>query len=552
MQKLFYLPLFHDKLHTLMLIFFKKTAPYFLLLAPVFLFGTNNIVVLKDSLQYYNGRQKAEALFNLSNYYYAINTDSTLYYVEKALAEYAEINDEKGKVRCYGMLADIYSDYGMYDTAIVMAYKVIEWGEPRNDPRTFIAYLELGNIYSKTKQIEKAKVFYLKAISGNYLPARRAAFANLGLVFLTDKEYDSALFYFEGGLQEYYHTDTSLHINKVNIASILLNIASVEYGKGEFENGIKLLFRCLEISREIDYKLLTAEIYLKLGNGYRFLNQDDISLAYYLKAKSIADSLNIYPIREAVYKKLSDYYHQNRKYDTAYYYLSAYNEVHDSLMQQTLRSSVSEMEINYAIKEKTTKIELLSKEKKILMGLAVSIIVGILFIAFIIVLLLNRHRVKLQNARDMAETRAEMEKTKLDKSKQEMKRIVAGLKEKSAFIGELEKEIHKLSIISEEKQFEEKIAKLRETRILTNDDWEEYFRVFSEIYPSFFSKEKDFYDLSTGDKRQLVFLKLGLTQIQTAHLMGISPEGVKRARQRLSKKIGVNDTKELKGHIDSL
>ena len=535
-----------------MLTIFKKIVLYFLLFAPVFLFGTNNIETLKDSLKYFSGLQKAEALFDLSNYYYAGNTDSTLFYVEKALEEYTELNDEKGKVRCYGMLADIYADYGMYDTAIVMAYKVIDWGEKRNDPRTFIAYLELGNIYSRTGQIEKSKEFYLKAIGGSYLPAKRAAFANLGLVFLAAKEYDSASFYFNGGLQEYYHTDTSLRINKVNIASILMNLASVAYGKGEFEKGVKLLFRCLDISRKIEYELLTAEIYLKLGNGYRLLQQEDISLEYYLKAKRIADSINIYPIKEAVYEKLSDYYHQYGECDTAYYYLSIYHTIYDSLIRQNLRSAVTEMEVKYAVKEKTVKIEVLNKEKKILVSLAVSIIAGILFIVFIIVLLLNRHRVKSKNARDMAETRAEMEKIKSDKSKQDMKRIVASLKEKSAFIEELEKEIHKLSIVSEEKQFEEKVAKLRETRILTDGDWEEYFRIFNEIYPSFFSREKDFYDFSTGDKRQLVFLKLGLTQIQTAHLMGISPEGVKRARQRLAKKIGMNDTKELKGHIDSL
>ena len=535
-----------------MLTVFKKTALYFLLLSPVFLSGTNSIETLKDSLKYFSGLQKAEALFNLSNYYYAGNTDSTLFYVEKALEEYTELNDEKGKVRCYGMLADIYSDYGMYDTAIVMAYKVIDWGEKRNDPRTFIAYLELGNIYSRTRQIEKAKVFYLKAIVGSYLPAKRAAFSNLGLVFLASKEYDSALFYFNGGLQEYYCTDTSLHINKVNIASILMNIASVAYGKGEFEKGIKLLFRCLDISRKIEYDLLTAEIYLKLGNGYQFLQQEDISLDYYLKAKSIADSINIYPIKEAVYEKLSDYYHQHGEYDTAYYYLSCYHTVHDSLIRQNLRSVVSEMEVKYAIKEKTTKIEALNKEKKMLVSLAVSIIAGILFIVFIIVLLLNRYRLKLKNARDMAETRAEMEKVKSDKSKQEMKRIVASLKEKSAFIEELEKEIHKLSIVSEQKQLEEKVMKLRETRILTGDDWTEYFHVFNEIYPEFFSAKNSFKDLSVGDKGQLVFMKLGLTQIQTSYLMGISPEGVKRARQRLSKKIGMNDTRELKEYIESL
>ncbi len=530
----------------------KNTFILLLLVIPFLSNGSSQIEALKDSLPFYSGQQKAIALFNIGTYYLVSNNDSTLFYMEKALQEYEELNDEKGVASSYGMLAAVYGEYGIYDTAIALHYKVIEWGEKNQDIRAFIAYLELGNTYKDIGQIEKSKTFYQKTIQGDYLPAKRAAFANMGLIFLDAKEYDSALFYFEGGLNEYYRSDTSLRINKYNIASILLNLASVAYGKEEFDKGNNLLFRSLAVSREIENNSLTASAYLKLGEGYHLVQQDDVSMQYYMKAKSMADSLGLLLIQEKVYMILSDFYHDKGDYDQAYFNLIEYHKIHDSLIEQANQSSIIEMEVKYAVQEKIVRIAVLNREKKMFIGLGISIVAGILLIVGFIILLLNRRRLRLKNDRDIAEAKMQAEKIKAKTAKQELKRIVVSLGEKSAFIEELEHEIQQLSIDDEQQRMEEKVLKLRETRILTDGDWEEYFRIFNEIYPSFFSREKDFYELSTGDKRQLVFLKLGLTQIQTAHLMGISPEGVKKARQRLAKKIGMNDTKELKGYIESL
>ena len=524
----------------------------FLLFIPFVSIGSNQIEILKDSLPLYSGQQKAKALYDIGSYYYPGNNDSTLFYIEKALQEYEEINDGKGRASSYGMLAIIYSDYGMYDTAIVLNYKVIEWGEKNRDVRAFIAYLELGNNYKQIGQMDKSKTFYQKAIYGDYLPARRAAFANMGLLFLKAKEYDSASFYFEGGLQEYYKADTSLRINKYNISTILLNLAAVAYGKGEFEEGNNLLFKSLAISREIENNALIAKIYLQIGEGYRLQQQDDVSMQYYLKAKYIADSLGLILAMEEVYKLLSDFYYDKGNIDRAYLNLIEYHKIHDSLTEQSNQSLISEMEVKYAVQEKIVRIATLNREKKILMGLAISVVAGILLLVLLAILLLNRHRLKLKNDKSLAEAKMQTEKIKAKTAKQELERIVISLREKSTFIEELEQEIQKLSIIDEQQHMEEKVLKLRETRILTDGDWEEYFRIFNEIYPSFFTVEKNFYELSSGDKRQLVFMKLGLTQIQTAYLMGISPEGVKKARQRLAKKIGLNDTKELKKYIETL
>lgn len=141
----------------------------------------------------------------------------------------------------------------------------------------------------------------------------------------------------------------------------------------------------------------------------------------------------------------------------------------------------------------------------------------------------------------MADAKSDFTKIQYDQALREFKKVKLSLHEKSAFIEELEEEIKKFNNNDDQQLIVNKIQLLRETRVLTDNDWEEYYRVFNEIHPSFFHNIKNNVDPSSGDRRQLIFLKLDLKQKECTHLMGVSSEGVKRARQRLSKKIGLHD-----------
>ena len=516
------------------------------------LFATNRVSELKDSLKYFSGIKKAQTLLQIGNYYYSSNNDSALTYIEQSLHEYEKVNDEKGTVSCYGLIGDIYAQYCMYDTAIVLIYKVKEWGEKNNDIRAYIAYLNLANTYQKLGQNEKAREFYLKAIGGRYLPAKRAAFANLGLLYLSRKDYDSAHYYYEEGLKEYVLTDTSLSMNKYNIASIYLNIATVYYEKKEYEKGIKSLNNSLKLFKQIDNYSSIASVYNNMGNGYQCLNEDEMALRYYLKAKNIIDSFRSLSIKEQIFKSLSDYYIKKNDYKKAYTYVIEYEKTHDSLMIQSYKTSIAELEVKYSVQEKMNKIDSLNKEKRIVFSTAAILVLSLLSISSIIILFLNQKRLKQKNARTISDAKAHMAELATINAKKTLERMTLNLQEKSAFIEELQNEIEKLGDIDDQQNMEKKIQHLRSSRILTVDDWKEYYRIFNEIHPSFDKRIEHFDILSVGDKRQLIFLKLGLKQKEIAYLMGISFEGVKRARQRLSKKIGLDSTAELSSFIDSL
>ena len=491
-------------------------------------------------------------LFSIGNLYYPNNNDSAMHYIELAMAEYQNENYEKGIASCYGIMGAIYGDCGMYDTAISLIYKLAYWGEENKDVRAFIAYLELANIYHSMGESAKAKEFYKKAISGSYSPAKRAAFANMGLICLKSESYDSAAYYFTAGLKEYYKTDTSLQINKYNIASLYSNLASVDFGKGEYEQGIKILNESLLIFKEIDNKASVTNVFLKLGEGYEYLHKYDISLEYYLKAKLIAESLQIDPSREDVYFKLFNYYQKTGDFENALLYHIKFDDVRDSLVIQAYKNTIVEIEVKYEVQDKINKIASLEKEKRVAYSFATIIFLSLLLISTIIILILNNRRLKHKGAKALADAKLLFAEKRASLSEQKLDKITRSLYQKSAFIERLEEEIRSLGDKHDQDKMAEKVQLLRETRILTDSDWQEYNKVFYDLYPDFQKRVGKLGDLSVGDKRQLIFIKLGLKQKEIAHLMGISPEGAKKARQRLSKKIGLDSAGELNKFVEDL
>ena len=507
---------------------------------------------LMDSLATVDDAAKADLLLTIANYYYGSRNDSALLFTDKALEVYQQENNMAGVYNCYGLAGAIYGSYGMYDTAVSLLYKVVDWGEKNGNRNAEISYLELGNIYDNLNKYQEAKRFYEKATHGNYKPAKRAAYANIGLLFLHKNEYDSAAFYFNNALNEYFDSDTTYSINKYNIGILYLNLASVDYGKAHYNKGFDKLHKALKVFSSLNDSSSIADVYLKFGYGYQMSGVTDSALVCYLKAYSIAKKQNRLLVKEKVYSSLSDFYENQSDFPNAFKYLKMYEAIHDSLITIGYKADIADNEVKYNVKEKVNKITLLEKQKKLITLSAVVLLLSVLLISVIIIFILNNRRLKHKNERILSEAKRHASEMKAERAFRELEELKVSLHEKSSFIGDLQREVNKLSNQEEKVHLNERIEILRKTRILTDDDWEKYFKIFNEIHPEFISKISNYKTLSEGDKRQLVFLKLGFNQKEIAQLMGISMEGVKRARQRLSKKIGLDNAGELNDYIANI
>ena len=134
----------------------------------------------------------------------------------------------------------------------------------------------------------------------------------------------------------------------------------------------------------------------------------------------------------------------------------------------------------------------------------------------------------------------------LKKQNEDLKSFALHIKEKNDLIEEFKQVINKL-----EKDVDTDIRiknqdELINMRIIKEGDWSKFKILFNSVYSNFMKKLLNkFPNLTEGEKRQILLLKLGFSLNQTADVLGISYNSVKKARQRLAKKINLNNAEML-------
>lgn len=85
----------------------------------------------------------------------------------------------------------------------------------------------------------------------------------------------------------------------------------------------------------------------------------------------------------------------------------------------------------------------------------------------------------------------------------------------------------------------EKLNELLDSHILTEESWIEFRNAFDKKYPDYLPfLQENFTDLTDNNLKIILLLKLNLSHSEIGNMLGISPESVKKAIQRLRKKLG--------------
>ncbi len=133
----------------------------------------------------------------------------------------------------------------------------------------------------------------------------------------------------------------------------------------------------------------------------------------------------------------------------------------------------------------------------------------------------------------------------LVKKKEELIRFTSIIKEKNKLIGEFKDQLEavegsKQSIIEPDMSFNNTVDHLMQSTILTPDEWTEFKKLFSQVYPGFLGNVRNKYpDLTETEERLLTLTKLNLSNREISSMLGISTDSVYKSRYRLSKKLEV-------------
>jgi tetratricopeptide (TPR) repeat protein len=412
-------------------------------------------------------------------------------YMQKALNVFDQYAAEYPYTMRYAdALAGSYYRFGEYREAIRHLKRTIQlplyWHELIYFPSV---YNTLALCYQQLMQYDSAALWYHKsyetaaAVKDSFYMA--LANGNLGYTYYLQQQYDKALPLVETDYSE------SMRAGETGSATnAALTLSAIYIKKGQptvAEKYMALVKPLVYTSRNI---VVLKNWYENLYQLYKAKNNQELSLLY-------ADSLLAYKDSVAAMRDLK-----------------AFN-------QAVLRLE-TEKHMN--------EVNMLESRRRHQILLRNSLLAGLVLLGIIALLWVNRQLLKHNKEKELAEQQLRF-------AEQELKSYIQKLKEKSELLEELRIEIDK-----ENSDIERigHINSLLTAIILTEEDWKNFQQLFEKVYPGFFVRLREkMPDLSPADTRLLALIKLKLPPKDMASMLGVSYDAIKKARQRLRKKIDI-------------
>lgn len=421
-------------------------------------------------------------------------------------------------------------------------------------------YIVLGETLWKVREYKKS-IYYTKIAIHLMTPAdnRRSSidtfpimtcYNTVGLAFHRMGLYDSAFFYYGKALQ-FSSELSNKKAGKVWYGIVSGNMAQIDFAQGKYSLALPLFVMDYQSSKENGYYddaanslQWAAKINLTLGNKDTALRQVRESFILLQKWPNAAN------YRQNTYLTASEIFKALGNDDSAYYYSGKYNLLHDSLEKNIYQSSISISQLRLNNEKNRYNIQKLEQEKSDQLQRRNYIIGLILLVCAIVLLLINRQRQKLKFKSKIEHTEKVRIQNEMESARMQMKMFTQSIVEKSNLIEKLESQVKNKLVSNEEKEL---IDDLSHQTILKEEDWLNFKILFEKIHPNFFGKiNKQVDNITQAEQRMAALTLLHLTTKQMAAVLGISPNSVIKAKQRLRQRLDLQTDAEAEEFITNL
>jgi DNA-directed RNA polymerase specialized sigma24 family protein len=287
-----------------------------------------------------------------------------------------------------------------------------------------------------------------------------------------------------------------------------------------------------------------------LANYYYETGKNDSAYYFADSSYKAVKKCNNYPIICDAVLLLYKLNYNDGNFKDACDYLEIYKQMNDSLIAKRNYMALDNLEAQYVVEKYEKKIQLVKMEKTMFGLKSIFIISLIILVSVIIMQRINKRRI--QNKKDKEIITLKLMKTRgeLDRKKAELKTLTFTIVEKNRKIDNLQNEIKNIGKSDDLDKLDEKKEELRNLKILTEDDWVKFKSIFKDVYSEQTLKIDHLSpNLSEGDKRQLMLIKLGFSINKSAEILGVGYRAIQKARQRLAQKLNLKSSKDISNII---
>jgi len=419
-----------------------------------------------------------------------------------------------------GWIAEFYSDLGQHDSAIIFMLKEAEYATTINDTFNLLKnYNNIGWAYYNEGNFDQAKKYYSKIIdfenAKNFPIAYGSARGNLGLLLFQNKDYENAL--------DHFIIDAEFNKDKLWIAyfGARHRIAQCHYFLKQYKKAEETILETIINPNISDEKILKE--YLLLSDIYTQINDPSLSAKYlrkYIELQNLNEQNE--PIIEPILKELSE---------------AKINTIQSDLM-------MSKKEVD--LLDEQLKSKTLNERFYTTIIITALILFAMYFLFYQNKQKKNKAILKLEN--DLLAADLKNKKTDLNS-------FGLNLKFKRKFIDDTQLKLRKIQKVPQEKITEEITLLIREFNNYKNID--KNIEVMQEdmdkVNASFFvNLKKQYPDLTKKEMEICGLLLLNLPTKDIAIIRNISPDSIKKTRQRIRKKLPIDKLDDLSEFLSSI
>ncbi len=440
--------------------------------------------------------------------------------------------------KIYRVIGEAYWE-GMnnYELAFENYYKMLKVQNQFTDlqcPDKALNFVTIGNAFYFFNDCKSCINNMRKAldVSTTDFSVKQKNTANntIGLIYQQMGKLDSADFYFQRiiNLKENYRLKEWIAISKGNLGYN-------KYLRGKYTEALPLMKE--DVDQAIlssDYGLATtslvhlAETYLKLGKNSEAEETASKAIEYARKSKEYRRWENLYPL-------LAKINIQNQNKELAKFYLDSAITVKDSLRKKF--SALQLLRVNQKL-DRETQIKL-NNEKQRKTAQRNYLIVLILILVVLSLYVYFNQKKNSKQKQLIHDLKLKQMNGELNNATLQLKQFTEQINNKRKLVKDLESKLNK-------QDNNELLNQLQESTILTDEEWEQFRKLFEKVHSGFLIRLKEkLPNLSPAEIRFMTLAKLKFDNKEMASTLGVSPESIRVTRYRLRKKINLPEDGDL-------
>lgn len=487
------------------------------------------------------------------------NDTEAMNYFSESLNFKERIKDTINIIDLHLRIGAVYDDLDLLDTAMIKynialsLSRTIDHKELIGQSLNNIAMLhkKLGQLDKSLETLEEAK-FLFQSIDNTYGLLINANM--LGVTYKSLGRYEEALIEYER-LKE---LSSELNFKRGHMA-YGINTGTIYNLLGKFKNGADSYRLAIKIADEFDIPLSLSDAKSGLSKSLLGLGKIKEAEREFTEALKIAEDIESLDKQLIAHKVGKEIYQKKKSLDKTVYHLEAIQALNDSIFQLEKAKQIDELQTKYETSKKDAKIQILNKNaqldraKKSVLWIGIGLL-SLLAGGIIYGQIQRRKRIQEKAQREQQIEREKRQRVEqdLEFKKKELISKALQLASKNEFLQSLEKEVSTLksSVDGKVSQTSQKITRMIHNDSLDDQEWDQFQKEFSSIHQYFIDKiTKEYGDFSNHEWRLISLLKMNLSSKEIANILRISPDGVKKARYRLRKKINLESEIDIQDYL---